>query len=324
LEFSMPTSGSTATFDRQIVGVGRILKSGQGKLILTSNQDNFSGTVTVNDGTLQFGNGASDGVINRPVTVNSPGILRFEPRTATTFNNVISGNGKVEYNGSSNKTLTLTAQNTYTGTTTIETEGRLFIGTYAFGIPSLESHGRIAGNIINNGDLYFNVWSNNTYSGVISGTGTVKIVQPVSYTQTFNGANTCSSVNILNGRLALGASGSIENAAVDISSNSTLDISAGNKKISSLDGESSSSIILGARTLTIGTAGQNDGGGNFAGIFSGTGGVTKQGTGVFILDNANNSASGLFNHLTCIIHSISPKKCFAWLSWYFFGFLSQI
>ena len=66
-------------------------------------------------GTLQIGNGGTTGSITGNVVDN--GTLAFDRSDAVTFGGVISGTGNVVQRGTG--TLTVTAANTYTGTTTV-------------------------------------------------------------------------------------------------------------------------------------------------------------------------------------------------------------
>jgi len=208
-----------------------------------------------------------------------------------TFAGVISGTGSVIKTGSA--TLYFTNNNTYTGTTTIS-QGSLYLGYNTI-------NGSVAGNIVNNGTLIFQRSIDCVYSGVISGTGSVW-QNSQGNSLTLNGVNTYSGTTYINGKLILGASGSIENSSeVSLQNYTTaeLDISAGNKKIKGLYSDSptyaNTKIVLGSRTLTIGTTGQNDGGGTYGGVISGTGSVIKNGTGTFTL-SGQNTATGTFTH----------------------------
>ena len=162
--------------------------------------------------------------------------------------------------------------------------------------------GAIAGNVtVQSGASFrFDRSDDYTYSGVISGAGDVWQYGGSNKKLTLNGVNTYTGSTIVSwGTLALGINGTIENSSeVSLAfSTSKFDISAGNKKIKKIwavaPGESPE-VILGSRTLTIGTAGQNDGTSFFNGFFSGTGGVTKTGTANLVIQAANHPATGTF------------------------------
>ena len=89
---------------------------GSGTLILTGNNTYIGGT-TISTGTLQIGNGGATG--NIIGNVNDNGTLTFDRiGTKKIFAGVISGSGNLTKLGSD--TLELTADNTYSGGTTIE------------------------------------------------------------------------------------------------------------------------------------------------------------------------------------------------------------
>ena len=284
----------TYTYSGIISGAGNVCNFGSGKTILTG-VNTYSGNTLINGGTLQVGNGTSGSIANTSgVEVYSGKTLRFEPGAAMIFPKVISGTGgNVEYKGASNKQLIFTGNNTYTGTTTI-IEGTLYIGNET-------TTGSISGNIINNGSLRFFRSNAYTYKGVISGTGSVQqgIYSHDAGTLTLDGVNTYTGETYIYSPLSLSAKGSIEKSSqvtlLDVGAK--FNIAAGNKKIKALvSDDSDNQVVLGSSTLTIGTAGQNDGNGEFLGKFTGTGGnVTKTGTATFTMSGAN-TATGTFTH----------------------------
>ncbi|MBZ9815255.1 beta strand repeat-containing protein, partial [Mesorhizobium sp. CA7] len=114
-----------------------------GKLVLNSAAAVSSGGTTILAGTLQLGNGGASGSIAGNVTNN--GTLAFDRSDAYTFAGLISGSGAVAQIGSG--ITILTADNTYTGGTTISA-GTLQLGNGG-------ASGSIAGNVTNNGTLAF-------------------------------------------------------------------------------------------------------------------------------------------------------------------------
>jgi len=104
------------------------------------------------------------------------------------------------------------------------------------------------------------------------------------------GANTYTgATNIGGGTLTLAGAGTLPTAAnVNLSSNTaTLNlsaISAASQTIGSLTGLAGSSIVLGTKNLLTGADNSST---TFVGGFSGTGGVTKQGSGTFTLAGAS-------------------------------------
>ena len=87
------------------------------------NDETYTGNTTINGGTLQLGNGTTNGTIaDSPLvtitnTAEGNGYLAFQEATAITFANPITGTGNVQQFGPG--TVTLTQSETYTGSTTI-------------------------------------------------------------------------------------------------------------------------------------------------------------------------------------------------------------
>jgi autotransporter-associated beta strand protein len=109
------------------------------------------------------------------------------------------------------------------------------------------------------------------------GTGTTTLDVANTYTGTTTVGN---SAGILRAGVATSAFGN--NSAVSIGTSSTLDLNGYDNTIGSLT--SVGNVTLGSATLT---TGGNNTTTSFSGIISGTGGLTKAGSGVFTLSGAN-------------------------------------
>jgi len=277
------------TFSKPISGEGNFVKKGNGILKLTGN-NTYSGETTVSAGTLQLGNGTTNGnlVNTSKVTIGANTALRFEPASTITFSKVITGDGDVEIKGkgtANDKAVYFTANNTYTGNTTIE-QGILW-----FGNNSSSTAGSVSGNIVVNLGAYVGFGRGNdwTYSKVISGNGGVRVYQHNNSKITLSGANTYFGRTDINaGGLSL--SGSIANSSiVQLFNDGKFYISGGDKTINKLTSTSATSeVILGSKTLTLSE-------GSFEGKFIGEGGgVTKTGLDYFSM-LGNNIATGTFN-----------------------------
>jgi len=116
---------------------GSLVKTGTGTLILTGNST-YTGGTTISGGTLQIGNTGTTGSLTGNIVNNSA--LVFNRTNQTIVNNVISGTGTLQQNGTS--LLVLTGVNTYTGATTVS-RGALQIGTGSI-------VGAISGDVTNN------------------------------------------------------------------------------------------------------------------------------------------------------------------------------
>jgi autotransporter-associated beta strand protein len=92
--------------------------------------NSYTGTTTVNAGTLQIGNGGASGSLGAgAVTVNTA--LSFNRTNALTLTNAIGGGGNVYQSGSG--VTTLSGANTYTGTTTVSAGKLVVNGTHTGG-----------------------------------------------------------------------------------------------------------------------------------------------------------------------------------------------
>lgn len=139
---------------------------GGGSWIVIGNLSAAAVTVTGNS-VLQVGNNTGNGNLSGNVQVDAGSLLKFNLPSNGTFANVISGSGGVVQMTSGAVPTTLTGNNTYTGSTTIESGAVLNIGNGG-------TSGSIVGNVVDNGgDLRFNRADDVIYGGAISGVGRV-------------------------------------------------------------------------------------------------------------------------------------------------------
>ena len=146
-------------------------------------------------------------------------------------------------------------------------------------IGSLAGAGNVTlgGNTLTTGGLN----ASPTFSGVISGSGGLTKVG--TGTLTLSGANSYTgATNINGGTLAVSGGAVIADAsAVTVASGATLMLKA-SETIGSLAG--AGNVVLGANTLTTGGLNASP---IFSGVISGSGGLTKVGTGTLTLSGAN-------------------------------------
>ena len=285
----------TLTLAAHISGSGTLSKAGSGTLIL-SGSNSYTGGTTITGGTLQLGNGGASGSIAGNVT--NDGTFAINRSDTFAFGGVISGTGSFAQIGPG--TTILTAANTYSGGTVINS-GMLAVtadanlgaatGGLSFGGGTLQFLSGFTTNravTLNAGGGTFDTNGNNaTLAGTISGSGPLtKIgagVLTLSGSSTYSGA---TSVNA--GTLQAGAANAFApGSAFTVASGAMLNLNGFNQTIGSLAG--AGSVTLGSATLTTGTDNTST---TFSGTISGSGGLTKIGSGALTLSGANTYSGG--------------------------------
>ncbi|MHA6718118.1 autotransporter-associated beta strand repeat-containing protein [Sphingomonas sp. RS6] len=158
--------GADGTYAGAMSGSGALVKTGAGTLTLTG-ANSYTGGTTVEAGTLVGDTSSLKGAV-----ANS-GTVEFAQGADGTYSGAMSGSGALVKTGSG--TLTLTGANSYTGGTTVEA------GTLVGDTSSLQ------GAVVNNGTVQFAQASDGTYSGAMSGTGS--LFKTGEGTLTLTGAN---------------------------------------------------------------------------------------------------------------------------------------
>lgn len=285
---------STTTGGR-ISGSTGLTKDGSGMLtILTDN--NNTGPVTVNSGTLQIGDGFTPSHIGNGGFTNNSTVVFFQANNRTV--GAMRGTGSVVQQGSA--TLTVAGEASYTGPTTVSS-GTLRLGNGGNTGPLMTS------TITNNGALVLDTASSYTYSGPITGFG--GLTKNGAGTVTLNGNNTeTGDLTVSGGTLVAGNSQVIKSGAglgnVVVNGGAslagTLDINGMDESLNGLNGAAGTVagqvINNGAsgttNTLTIGNA--DAAGDTSAGINNGTAviKVVKTGAGIQILRAASTYSGG--------------------------------
>jgi autotransporter-associated beta strand protein len=231
-----------------VAGV-QLRQAGSSTLILTG-ANTYTGGTTISAGTLQIGNGGTTGSIVGNVLNN--GALVFSRSDVLVVDGAISGSGSVTVQNAPFAGFTvLTANNTYTGGTTISS-GTLLLGNGAGGGTS----GSIVGNVLNNGLLGFNRSNDIVFDGVISGNGGVYKFGAGALTLTAD--NTYSDVTVIAaGTLQLGNGGT--------------------------SGNIGSSTVNNSGTLAFNRSDNL----TFSAVISGNGDVVQMGSGTTVLGAAN-------------------------------------
>ncbi|WP_114953406.1 autotransporter-associated beta strand repeat-containing protein [Sphingosinicella terrae] len=189
-------------------GAGALVKDGAGSLVLTADNIHAGGTV-IAGGTLQIGDGGTSGSIRGNVA--NDGALVFDRSDALTFAGAISGSGTLRQAGTG--TTILTGANLYAGGTAIGS-GTLQIGDGG-------TTGSILGDVANDGTLAFNRSDSVTFSGTVTGTGSV--VKDGAGTLILSGANSYSgSTWALAGTLLVNGDQSGATGLTSVASDATL------------------------------------------------------------------------------------------------------
>ncbi|EHJ5307064.1 autotransporter-associated beta strand repeat-containing protein [Salmonella enterica subsp. enterica serovar Ouakam] len=287
------------TFDNAISGSGQVVKSGDDVLTL-SGANSYSGGTLISDGTLVASNVEALG--SGDVTDNAT----LELNTGGTFDNAISGSGKVEKSG--DDALTLSGANTYTGGTLIS-DGTLVAS-------NVEALG--TGDVTDNAVLELNTGGD--FDNAISGSGQVE--KSGDGTLTLSGSNTYTGGTTINdGTLiatsvdALGSGDVTDNATLALNTGGTFDnaISGSGQVVKSgddvltLSGANSYSggtlisdgtlvasnvEALGSGYVTNDAVLELNTGGTFDNTISGSGRVVKSGDGALTLSGANSYSGG--------------------------------
>ncbi|HHW8810053.1 TPA: autotransporter-associated beta strand repeat-containing protein [Salmonella enterica] len=287
------------TFDNAISGSGQVVKSGDDVLTL-SGANSYSGGTLISDGTLVASN--VDALGSGNVTDNAT----LELNTGGTFDNAISGSGKVEKSG--DDALTLSGANTYSGGTLIS--GGTLVAS------NVEALG--TGDVTDNAVLELNTGGD--FDNAISGSG--QVVKSGDETLTLSGSNTYTGGTLISGG-TLVASNVEALGTGDVTDNAVLELNTGGDFINNIGGtgrvEKSGDDALtlsGSNTYTGGTT-INDGtliatsvdalgsgdvtdnatlelntGGDFTNNISGSGQVVKSGDETLTLSGTNSYTGG--------------------------------
>lgn len=284
------TGSSDITYSGDIEGVGSLQKLAANSLILTGN-NSFTGSTTINAGTVQIGDGGNRGAIVSNVALSvATATLAFARADSISFTGLISGPGKLSQTGSG--TLLLNGNNTYTGGTTIQS-GKVQItsdtslgaptGTLTFsGDSTLETLANVASlraTTLNTPGATLDVNGDTTLimGGVIDGTGVLNKTD--SGTLTLTGTNTYSGgTNIMGGRIQISGDDNLGELSSGLTlDNGTLETSStfSTARLTTLDPGGGTFDTRAATSLTM------------SGAIEGTGALTKMGDGSLTLTGTN-------------------------------------
>jgi len=249
-----------------------LTKLGSGTLTINTGASSYTGTTTIQQGTLSASNLANSGSNSSIgqsglIFITSGGNANFNytgGAVSTNLGFTITGSGTSSVTNSGSGLLTLTGNGTYAVTTNGTSNQSLTFDTGANGIT--------VGGVIKN--------PSNNLSIVKSGAGTL----------TLSGANTYTGSTTINtGTITAGASNVLADTTQLILGNSTtFNLNGNTDTIGSISG--SGSITLGAGQLTSGGDNTST---TYSGIISGVGGsIRKTGNGVLTLSGINTYNGG--------------------------------
>ncbi|MHC5232970.1 autotransporter outer membrane beta-barrel domain-containing protein [Brucella sp. LJL56] len=277
-----------ASWNGLIDGQGTLVKSGNGRLLLTAD-NTYAGATRIAAGTLALGGAA--GKVSGGIQVDQGAILEFARTTTSSFDNVISGDGGVLKTGSG--TVTLSGSNTYKGDTEIDG-----------GILSISSDRNLGNNVAGNGTIGALIFDggalqlgasfdsarqvklkssatidthgfDSTFSGLFSGSGKL--------TKTGAGTLTLAGINTYTGGME------ITEGVLSISADTNLGATAGGLIFNGGTLQLTDNLTS-ARAVTLTSDGEIDTAqgktGTFGGGISGAGGLTASGQGTLVLTGA--------------------------------------
>ncbi|MGA2259547.1 MAG: autotransporter-associated beta strand repeat-containing protein, partial [Thermoguttaceae bacterium] len=181
---------------------GSLYKLGSGLFTLTG-PNTYTGPTTIGSGTLQIGNGVTDGSIASSSGITNNATLIYNLVGGQSYGNVISGSGGLYETGSG--TLTLTGSNTFAGPTIVI--GGNLVGNTA-SLPT-------AITLANNANVTFSQVFNGTFSNTISGNGSLVMQGPGALTMTATNTYTGGTI-VGGGILAVANNSALGSGAVTL------------------------------------------------------------------------------------------------------------
>ena len=237
--------GDAVIFNQVVTGKGSLTQTGSGILILT-NSNSYTGTTTIGGGTLQIGAGGASGSVAGNIADN--GVVVFSRSDSVTFGKVISGSGSLIQAGPG--MLLLSANDTCTGGATISA-GTLQLGD------GVVNNGAVQGNVADSGVLAFANPLSQTYSGQISGSGSV--IKTGAGTMVLIGSNSYSGGTLINGGTL-----QIGNGGIGASIGGTSGVT------------DNASLVFNHRDAVV-----------FNQVVTGSGGLTQTGSGILVLPTSD-------------------------------------
>lgn len=267
-----------------ISGATGLTKSGGSTLtVLTVN--NNSGATLLNAGTIQVGNGGTSGSLGTGNITNNGALIFAQPDNRSVAGQ-ISGTGTLTQQGGA--TLTLAANNNYSGATTISS-GTLQIGAG-------NSAGTLgAGAVTNNSALVVNRSGAYTLANNVSGSGSFANIGAGTVTLAGNNSYQGGTA-ISNGVVKLGGSEAIPDAGA-FYADGVLDLNGFNETVATLNGNTGVVTNSGASGTNIFAVGDDADASTFSGVIAENPGgakiqLVKQGAATLQLNGASSYSGG--------------------------------
>lgn len=296
------SSGLAATIDSTITGTG-LIKSGAGTLVLNA-ANSYVGGTSLTAGTIVAGNNLSLGAgaismagdtklaagisglaLANAITTSGVGTIDTGAGLLT-LNGIVSGAGSISKTGAGNLALngansfnglTVSAGQVTIGTSTAAGAGSIVLAggsTLAAGVSGLVTTNAIGTTGVGTIDAGAGVL---TLNGIVSGVGSIAKVGAGNLT--LNGNNSFNGLNIVAGKATLGASTAGGVGIVTLNAGTTLAAGGNMTLANAIVAAGAGTIDTAANTLIL------------AGVISGSGGITKQGSGGLVI-NAINAITG--------------------------------
>ena len=241
-------------------GSAGITKNGSSTLTLATANINIGPTV-INAGTVQVGNGSTKGDLGTGNVTNNGALVFNHSNGGHSVAGIISGSGSVSQLGTNGGTVTLVANNTYTGPTYVATNATLQVGTNG-ATGSLGS-----GAVTVDGTLVYDTAATITVGNIktgpntggwltFSGAGTATLTNGNTYINNTT-INNGSAVVKLGGDEAVPSGATVFGSTGWLAVNSgMLDLNGHNQSVNALSGATANGLITnsaatGAKTLTV-------------------------------------------------------------------------
>ena len=296
-------NGVDTTVSGIISGTGSLIKQGNSTVTL-SNANTYSGTTTINVGSLAITGTLGNG--SYASTITNDGVLAINSSSNQTLDGIIIGTGSLIKQG--NSTVTLSNANTYSGTTTVSAGTLNMTGTLSDSTAVTVNSGATyivntsdtiaslagAGNAVLNANLTFGNGVDTTVSGIISGTGS--LTKAGAGALTLSNANTYSGDTVINaGTLLLGASDVIANTSNVVINGGTLNLGAHSDAVGAVTvGINGGSIISSSGVLTGSSYTLNNTNPVLISARLAGGSLTQAGSGTTTLSGENSYSGGTF------------------------------